>query len=371
MNWRGCLASLLLVPAAAATPHVALEELFKQADASDLPGLYLRLESPLGIQEFQAGAADPDSGRRFAAEAPFRIASITKLFVNALVLREVASGRLQLDAPLQRHLDAAEYGVRRSKPDLQAITLHHLLEHSSGLWDFRSDSMTFGLAQSLFDPRKQWSQRELIGDVLRHRPYFAPGAEYRYSNANALLLSAVLEKLHGVPIETLLQQQASALGLKAWAYEREPRTPPDLPRGFTGKPARPKETTDWSMGGLPDAALQASASDLARFIRALFEDDTLLPAHTRALWLEQEGRVGDGPQRALPGIQLFAGAGLIRTYWYNGKAFGYKSWVAYQPELERSAVLFMTSTREGDERWFNQVLGKVVRDARAQPSNPP
>ena len=59
---------------------------------------------------------------------PFRICSISKQFACALVMREVAAGRIALDAHPSRYL-AWTKGMDR------ALTIAHLMQNKSGLRD--------------------------------------------------------------------------------------------------------------------------------------------------------------------------------------------------------------------------------------------
>jgi CubicO group peptidase (beta-lactamase class C family) len=66
--------------------------------------------------------------RAVPADSRFRIGSITKTFVATVVLQLVGEGRLRLDETVEAWLP----GVVR---DGRRITVRHLLNHTSGLYD--------------------------------------------------------------------------------------------------------------------------------------------------------------------------------------------------------------------------------------------
>jgi len=82
-----------------------------------------------------AGLADVRTGESLTAGHRFRIGSVTKIFVAALVLRLCDDGLLELDG------DAA--------PFAEGITVRQLLNHTSGLPDFVGDVV------ELFEPYRR------------------------------------------------------------------------------------------------------------------------------------------------------------------------------------------------------------------------
>src|SRR6185436_3060826 len=98
------------------------------------------------------------------------------------------AGKLKVTDPISKYFDGVP-------PDKQAITLHHLLTHSSGLEDvFGGDYEEM--------PRDTLVQKALASKLL-----WAPGTRYRYSNAGYSLLGAIVEKVSGQPYETFLHEQ--------------------------------------------------------------------------------------------------------------------------------------------------------------------
>src|ERR1700752_1441380 len=84
---------------------------------------------PPGRVEAAAGVADVKSAEPLTVEHRFRIGSVTKVFVAALVLRLAAEGGLELDGG--------------AAPGVGGVTIRQLLNHTSGLDDFDVDHATF------------------------------------------------------------------------------------------------------------------------------------------------------------------------------------------------------------------------------------
>jgi CubicO group peptidase (beta-lactamase class C family) len=91
--------------------------------AAGAPGALVVVRDGGAVRSAARGAAD---GRRpLHAHDRFRIGSITKTFVAALVLRLVEDGLLKLEDPVERWLPGLIPGVR-------GITVRQLLSHTSG-----------------------------------------------------------------------------------------------------------------------------------------------------------------------------------------------------------------------------------------------
>src|SRR5437870_5349427 len=79
------------------------------------------------------GFADRERGERATPETLFRAASISKLFTTTLVLQEVESGRIALDAPMNQYLDPRVRIRNKHGGTADDVNIRHLLTHTSGL----------------------------------------------------------------------------------------------------------------------------------------------------------------------------------------------------------------------------------------------
>ena len=150
------------------------------------PGVALRVISPRLRWVGAAGHDALGSTQALQPGAGFRIASVTKTFTAAAILRLVESGRLGLDDPIVDRLSAATASIlRRGGYDIDAIRIRHLLMHTSGLYDYASDPafVSYVLAHG----RHHWTRREQVRFAMPHRkPYAATGPRiplrrHRYS----------------------------------------------------------------------------------------------------------------------------------------------------------------------------------------------
>lgn len=170
--------------------------------ATGVPGAVAVAIGPGGRVEAAAGVADLRTGEALTVAHRFRIGSVTKIFVAALVLQLVAEGLLDLDG------DAA--------PFAEGITIRQLLNHTSGLPDFVDDVVSF------FEPYRQnpghrWElgPRDELALVMEKPRLFPPGEGWAYHGSNYIVLRLVVEETTGVTLREALQQRIFApLGLK-------------------------------------------------------------------------------------------------------------------------------------------------------------
>ena len=152
--------------------------------------------------EGAAGVADLGTGEPLTAEHRFRIGSVTKIFVAALVLRLVSEGLLDLDG--------------EAAPFVEGVTIRQLLNHTSGLDDFVGDPVAF-FEPYRRDPAHRWEldAREELQLVLEKPRQFAPGEGWAYHGSNYLVLRLLVEEAAGTSLREALRERVCApLGLE-------------------------------------------------------------------------------------------------------------------------------------------------------------
>ncbi len=138
------------------------------------------------------------TGQAAASDSMFRVASITKTATAMLVLRLRDEGLVDLNAPVSGILPDS-----RNLPDLEDVTLMHLLSHTSGLSD------PSGLEKMLESGLP-------FHDAVRNARFAKPGSSFRYSNLGFGLVGCVLEAVSGRPLGSLFKEKLfDPLGMNA------------------------------------------------------------------------------------------------------------------------------------------------------------
>jgi len=119
----------------------------------------------------------------------FDIASLTKVIGTATSVMLLADrGLLKIDDPVYKYIKAFD------TPEKREITIHHLLTHTAGLYEWYP---LYYLAAN-----KMESYR-LIGDL----PLMFPvGAQRRYSDLGFVILGEIIETISGMPLEKFMEK---------------------------------------------------------------------------------------------------------------------------------------------------------------------
>ena len=240
------------------------------------PGVALAVVSPRVHWTGSAGHAALGARAALDPEAGFRIASVTKTFTAAAILRLAEQGRLGLDDPIADHLAPATLELlRRGGYDPDAIHVRHLLMHTSGLYDYASDPKF--VEYVLTHGRHHWTRNEQVRFAMTHgKPYGAPGREFHYADTGYVLLGEIIERTTGRPLASAFRRLLGfdKLGLSHTYLESlEPRPPAAHARAHQYYQRIDATAFDPSFDLYGGGGLVSTVDDLARFYRALLDGD--------------------------------------------------------------------------------------------------
>lgn len=218
-----------------------------------------------------------ESLRPITADSLFDLASVSKQFTAAAILRLEMQGKLSTADPVSVHLPNAGEAADR-------ITLHHLLTHTSGISD--RDALQ----------RLDFADRDEAVRLFFASPAAAPpGAEFEYCNAGYIVLAAVIESVTGRPFQQHLREEIFLpAGMADTAFiDGEGLDPARQTARIVGPwhaPARRGELFQepWGWGLRGAGGVVSTLNDLVKWDRAL-AGETLLDAaakeklHTPAL----------------------------------------------------------------------------------------
>lgn len=224
----------------------------------------------------------------------FKIASLTKTYTATVVLQLVGEGKLRLS-------DSVEQRLPGFVPNGRRITIRQLLNHTSGLFDY-FENPKFLRPYLSGNFRHYWAPSQLVQMGVSHKPLFAPGRGYSYSNTNYVLAQLIIERLTGKSIGAELRRRIfQPLHLRDTIYPTAPGLPRPYAHGYKllGKPPA-TDVTGLSPSMSPGSgAIVSTARDVADFYRALLSGHLLRPAQLQSMKTTVSERtgtvVGTGP----------------------------------------------------------------------------
>ncbi len=281
----------------------------QQVADSGLPGVAIAV-----LQEGRAphvrGFGDDGRGTAITGDTPHPIGSPTKSFTALLVRQAIDAGRLDADAPVQRHLPWFRVA---DAPTSQRITLRHLLNQTSGF------SRADGIAPLLAGSRANIEELARgLNAVALNRPL---GERFEYSNLNYVLLAAVLQAATGRPWRELMQERVPRPLAMTHSHVDHDAAQRD---GLTavhqivfGVPTR--RETPWLPAFEPTGGLMASANDMARYLQMLLAG-------------------GQAPSSRI--------VSAADARWHLGSLTTVAAWMVLLPETKQAVVVLVNANSE-------------------------
>jgi methyl acetate hydrolase len=218
------------------------------------------------------GVADLATVRPMTLDALFRIASMTKAVTSVAAMQLVEAGRLGLDDPAEKYLPALgnlsifEGEGRGLRPAAKAVTVRHLMTHTSGFgYGFTSATLRD------YKPRPGDPAEPLL---------FEPGTRWHYGTSTDWL-GRLVERISGQPLEAYFRQHIlDPLRMADTFYN----VPPDKQARLTAvhirqadgaiakAPNQPSPAVAQPIGG---GGLSSTADDYAGFLRMLLDGGAL------------------------------------------------------------------------------------------------
>jgi D-alanyl-D-alanine carboxypeptidase len=344
-------------------PRAAMEADLRSDPA--IPGEALAVRAPGVDVALAVGKADTATGAPLTAGTRFRIASVTKTFVAAAVLRLVELHQVDLDAPVTMYLSPESLTtLRRGGYDVDHITVRQLLRHTAGLFDYAS-SDAYDRANEAA-PAHVWTRAEQLQFAVDHgAPVAKPGRVFHYSDTGYVLLGEIVERVTGESLAAAVRRllHFDELGLVDTAWERlEPPPPGALPTAHQYADTFDGATLDPSFDLYGGGGLVSTVADVTTFFRALFRGDVFDDPATLATMTAVDG----------PGRAHGAAMGIFATRVAGERCFehpGYWGTVAtYCPHLD---LAFARTINQADDDHFDysRLDRVVVAVARAAPRN--
>ena len=266
----------------------------------------------------------------------FRIASISKMMTTFGVMKLVEEGKPSLDA------DAGEYlgfALRNPHYPARAITLRHLLSHTSTLRDDAGYSWGTGTAlrDVLVPEGKMWARD---GE---------PGRYFTYSNLNWGVIGTIMERVSGERFDRLMKRLLlTPMGLRG-GYNPSEFTPQEVSDTATLYRRRTRDSEIWDSKGpwiaqvddfgaapplppagiagyqvgsnatlfSPTGGMRMSAADMGKIMLMLINDGRhegkqILKPESLALMFGEQWRYNGGNGDTLKGLYYSWGLGAQR-----------------------------------------------------------
>jgi CubicO group peptidase (beta-lactamase class C family) len=287
-----------------------------------------------------------DAGKKIMHENSdiFQIGSVTKQFTAAVIMQLVNEHKLSLNDKLEKFYPGFSNGNK--------ITIHHLLTHTSGLYDYTQDSTIMGT-----DITRPRTRKEMIGVFRKYKPDFAPGTKWSYSNTGYSMLGYIIEKVTGKSYEKVVREKIlQPLGMTYSGFDFTHLNDPRKSVGYfsvskeINTPAPIVDSTlSFSAG-----ALYSTVEDMYKWERAIYTEKILPQSSWKKVFTPYMNKYGYGW-----GIDSAYGK-LVTAH--SGGIHGFTSYIIRFPQEELTVIMLDNSMRE---------LGKIALNLSAISMNKP
>ena len=260
------------------------------------------------------GKGNLETGQAPPMDGEVRVGSNTKTFVAVVVMQMVQEGKVGLDEPIETYLPGL---IKGEGIDGSKITVRQLLQHTSGLPDF--DETLFGTTD-VFQYRYHYvTPRDVLDSALSKPAAFEPGAQWKYTNTNYIVLGMLIERVSQRPVgEQIDERIVKKLGLSHTYFPApgEETIRGTHPQGYhLSAGGKLEDITEMDPAwGWAAGAMVSTPSELNTFFQAVFDGRLL----TQASIDEMKKGVDTGAGGAVYGLGLIG-----RSLSCGGTAWGH------------------------------------------------
>jgi CubicO group peptidase (beta-lactamase class C family) len=317
-------------------------------EAADFDGALVVLSGGTRVIESYAGLADHQTGEACAAQTRFQLASVSKQFTAAAVMLLVEENALALSDPVSRWID-------RTPTSWKAMTVHHLLTHTSGLghWPEYPDVNLYGRTDA---------EQEIM--AFQSRPLlFSPGSGWRYSSPGYVLLARIIERASAEAYATFLTDRILRPATLDETFVGNAHGRPRVARGY--RDGQPVDSFDLDVVGIGAGDVSSTGIDLAHWIRALGAGRLLTDASRRTMF---NSHASVGLERTSSfvsdihyGYGLFVGrAQGVPIIYHTGDNFGFKAMSVWLPENDLAVAILSNDESTDLEALISRILPSLL-----------
>ncbi|MTW13117.1 serine hydrolase [Pseudoduganella eburnea] len=331
-----CLVLALVLALPVKADHIAdIDRIAKQYHAlGQLDGSVLVADHGKVIYHRAFGLANREWQIPNTTDTAFRVASLTKQFTATLVMQLAEQGKLRLDDPIGKYVPELNREIG------QRVTLHQLLNHTSGIVDYANFPGFWANRLGEKVPKADFI-------AIMNRPLeFEPGSQAHYSSSNYTLLGWVIEKQTGKTFSEALDSMVlRPLGMQRTAYDAPDRIIARRAFGYVRalgeyRPADPLWIPNIGAGG----GVASTTGDFFKLDRALAGDKLLKPESKRKMFTpyikdDVWGDLGYGYGWMI-GTRTIAGKRRL-VHEHGGNGNGFRTLVTRYPEEGKLVVIFL------------------------------
>ncbi|QIW19610.1 serine hydrolase domain-containing protein [Bacillus thuringiensis] len=203
-----------------------------------------------------------ESEKKVTSKTPFAIGSISKSLSALAIVKLIEDKKLKLEDPVQRYLP---WFKLKDPQTSSTITIQHLLTHTSGISTYE------GLALSDKQSKNSTALQENVMKLSNLKLTAPPGEKYQYSNANYIILGALIEAVTNETYSSYMEKHIfQPLNMNGAAASKETAYEKGYLTGYQSWFGIPrKSVVSYDSAGAPYGYITANLEDMIQYIMFL------------------------------------------------------------------------------------------------------
>lgn len=316
--------------------HIQIDSVMDSYAAQGFSGTVLFVKENKILFDKSYGFANDSDKIINNSQTSFNVASISKIFTTAAILKLESLGKLNTSDLINKYVGELPGEKNRA-------TIHHLLCHTAGLVK-RGSSLDYN------------SREKLIATVKDAAMESIPGKEFRYTNLGFSLLAAIVEIASGMPYEAFLATyiiNPAGLFKVGHAWEKISHAVP-VATGYNNRGiAEPVDIASWGDRGASSHVM--NPRELYVWIKALGDGKIINTKQVSKMLFDYS-----------PGNESYAfhkevTNANVKTFWKGGGHPGFESQLLWYPEKE-TMLIFFTNKNIGLRKSIFSDLRKIIEN---------
>ncbi len=323
-----------------------VDQIFADYNSPEMPGAAVMIIQGETVLQKGYGIADFEQNLPVTAKTNFRLASVTKQFTAMSILQQIERGTLSLDTALTDIFPGfPDYG--------KSVTIEHLLQHTSGLYDYEGMEPE-GLARQLKD-------KDALASMMSvDETYFPVGEEHRYSNTAYAVLTQILEKVTGTSFREYLKENIfDPLEMNnTLAYENGINEVTNRAYGYTIEESGVRLTDQSTYSAvLGDGGIYSNLEDLYKWDQSLYTDQLLGQEYLDMAFTNHKTNDGKFMDYGYGWrIETYKGMDIL---YHTGSSIGFRN-ILYRIPSKNFTAVILTNRDAGGEFSTLTSVHKVV-----------
>lgn len=297
------------------------------------------------------GLADYGTGEKNKPKTAYCIGSMSKAFTAMSIMILEEKGLISIYDTIDKFLPGY--------PNGNIITIHQLLNHTSGIFEFLNDPTSAIWDNGLEDLALYYTPEQVLEYFISRPLYFEPGAQWSYCNSGFIVLGIIIEKVSGMTYADFIKKNIlEPLGMKDTFYDPYNLDCPAKAVGYNDVISDPPQVSPLLHPSLAYAAggIFSTVVDIYKWDQALYTDRLVSYQTLNKIFTPGLGNYGYGWF-----IDTLEIAGQsYKQIWHWGSTLGYHSLISRLVDEKITLILLHNISAPNDAFDDQEIIRNAV-----------